>query len=74
MWHTDSKITIIRGMKEFYQTVIELPLSAKPEKILDVIENEVRKYWDEGWVFVRAEPDGLLESVRVFFEREVHVE
>lgn len=35
-----------------------------------VIEREVERWWDEGWVFLRAETDALMESVCLFFERE----
>jgi hypothetical protein len=34
-----------------------------------VIEREVEKWWNEGWVFLNAETDALLESVCLFFER-----
>lgn len=37
----------------------------------EVIEREVEKWWDQGWVFLRAETDALMESVCLFFEREI---
>jgi hypothetical protein len=36
-----------------------------------LIEYEVEKWWNEGWVFLRAETDSLMESVCLFFERPV---
>ncbi len=34
-----------------------------------IIEQEAEKWWAEGWVFLRAETDALLESVCLYFER-----
>ncbi|MBF0432379.1 MAG: hypothetical protein HQK83_13925 [Fibrobacteria bacterium] len=61
-------------MKELKQSVINLPLQVRPEKIVDHIEKEVKKHWDQGWLFVKAEPDKLLESVCIYFEREVIID
>ena len=61
-------------MRELRQSIVNLPFSLDAEKVVEEIEKEVRKYWNEGWVFVKAEPDGILESVCIYFEREVYVE
>lgn len=37
----------------------------------EIIEKDVEKWWDEGWVFLRAETDLLMESVCLYFEREI---
>lgn len=37
----------------------------------DVIEREVERWWDQGWVFLHAETDALMESVCLYFEREI---
>lgn len=60
-------------MKELRQSVVQVAHPLDQTRVLDEIEAEVKKYWEEGWVFVRAEPDRLLSSVCIFFEREVHV-
>lgn len=40
----------------------------------DTIEREVEKWWDKGWVFLRADTDKLMESVCLYFERTVIIE
>jgi hypothetical protein len=39
-----------------------------------IIEREVERWWDQGWVFLRAETDALMESVCLYFERPVILE
>jgi hypothetical protein len=58
-------------MKERRESLIPIPPDWKPEVMAKVIEREVEKWWDEGWVFLRAETDSLLESVCLFFERPI---
>ena len=36
-----------------------------------LIEKEAESWWDKGWIFLRAETDALMESVCLFFEREI---
>jgi len=64
----------MKTMKELYQTVVKLPYSINAEQVVFQIEQEVKKYWNQGWIFVKAETDGLMESVCIYFEREVFVE
>ena len=61
-------------MKELKQSIVALPRDEKPDGVITAIESEVKKFWDEGWVFLNAEPDRLFESVCLYFEREVAVE
>jgi hypothetical protein len=61
-------------MKERREILIPIPADWKPEKMADTIEREVEKLWDEGWVFLRAETDRLMESVCLYFERPVVLE
>lgn len=61
-------------MKERRESLIPIPTDWKPELMAKVIEMEVEKWWDEGWVFLRADTDKLLESVCLFFERRVFLE
>jgi hypothetical protein len=58
-------------MKERRESLIPIPAGWKPEKMAETIEREVERWWDDGWVFLRAETDGLMESVCLFFERPV---
>ena len=58
-------------MKELRESLIPLSPDWKPEKLAVEIEREVEKWWDEGWIFLRAETDLLMESVCLFFERPV---
>ncbi len=58
-------------MKELSQTVVSMSLYSSPTKILNQIEKEVKVHWDKGWIFIKAEPDKLLESVRLYFERTI---
>src|SRR4051812_24462006 len=58
-------------MKELRESLIPLAPDWKPNKLAVEIEREVEKWWDEGWVFLRAETDLLMESVCLFFERPV---
>lgn len=39
-----------------------------------IIEHEVEKWWDQGWVFLRADTDTLMESVCLYFERIIVME
>ena len=51
--------------------VTRIPLSQdwKPEDTARVIHDEVEKKWNQGWIFLRAETDALLESVCLYFDR-----
>jgi len=60
-------------MKELDHTIVPLSYNLDPSKVVDVIEKEVKKKWDDGWVFVKAEPDALFESIRIYFERNLYV-
>lgn len=61
-------------MKELRESLIPIPPDWKPKVLARVIEREAEKWWDEGWVFVRAETDALMESVCLFFERTVELD
>jgi hypothetical protein len=61
-------------MKERRESLIPIPPDWKPEAMARVIEREVEKWWDQGWVFVRADTDKLMESVCLFFERRIVME
>jgi len=61
-------------MKELCQSILDMPYTLNASKMVEQIEREVKKYWDEGWVFVKAEPDMLFESICIYFEREVVVD
>jgi hypothetical protein len=58
-------------MKERRESLISIPVDWKPEVMARTIEREVEKWWDEGWVFLRAETDTLMDSVCLYFERTV---
>jgi len=60
-------------MKEIDYSVVKLSYDKDPTAMVDIIEKEVKKKWDKGWVFVKAEPDALFESVRIYFERKIYV-
>jgi hypothetical protein len=61
-------------MKERRESLIPIPPDWKPEIMARVIEREVEKWWDEGWVFLRADTDKLMESVCLYFERRLVLE
>jgi hypothetical protein len=56
-------------MKETRVSLIPIPADWKPETMARIIERETEKWWSEGWVFLRAETDALMESVCLYFER-----
>jgi hypothetical protein len=56
-------------MKERRESLIPIPPDWNPETLALVIEREVEKWWNQGWVFLRADTDRLMESVCLFFER-----
>lgn len=58
-------------MKERRESLIPIPPDWQPARMAAIIETEVEKWWNEGWVFLRAETDALMESVCLFFEREL---
>ena len=58
-------------MKERRESLIPIPPDWKPAAMAKTIEREVEKWWDEGWVFLKAETDALMESVCLFFERPI---
>ena len=58
-------------MKERRASLVPIPPDWKPEAMARVIEREAEKWWGEGWIFLRAETDRLMESVCLYFEREV---
>ncbi|HLP40156.1 MAG TPA: hypothetical protein VK465_01505 [Fibrobacteria bacterium] len=61
-------------MKERRESLISIPPDWDPAAMADLIEREAVRWWDEGWVFLRAEADALLESVCLYFERTVFLE
>lgn len=60
-------------MKESRESLIPLEPGWDPEKLAVVIEKEAEKWWDQGWVFLRAETDALMESVCLYFERSLDI-
>ena len=58
-------------MKERRESLIPIPYDWDPAKMAALIEKEAESWWDKGWIFLRAETDALLESVCLFFEREI---
>jgi len=60
-------------MKEIDHSIVPLSYDLDPINVVDIIEKEVKKKWDQGWIFVKAEPDLLFESIRIYFERNVYV-
>ena len=61
-------------MKERRESLIPIAHDWKPEAMAGIIEREVEKWWDQGWVFLRADTDKLMESVCLYFERTVVLE
>jgi hypothetical protein len=61
-------------MKERRESLIPIPPDWKPEIMARVIEREVEKWWDQGWVFLHADTDKLMESVCLYFERRIIME
>ncbi len=58
-------------MKQREAALLELPPDWNPEAMARLIEKEVEHWWNEGWVFVAAHTDGLMENVVLQFEREL---
>lgn len=58
-------------MKERRESLIPIPYDWDPVKMAPLIEKEAESWWDRGWVFLRAETDALMESVCLYFEREI---
>ncbi len=58
-------------MKELRHSIIPLPYDWKPKRVMQEVEAEAKKWWDEGWVVVEAKPDRLLESILISFERRI---
>ncbi len=56
-------------MKERREFILSLSPDWEPEATAEAIQSEVEKWWNEGWVFLKAEPDRLFESVCLYFER-----
>jgi hypothetical protein len=48
---------------------IPLPPDWDPAETARRIHAEAERKWDEGWVFLRAETDALMESVCLYFQR-----
>ena len=61
-------------MKERRESLIPIPADWSPEWMADTVQREVEKWWNEGWVFLRAETDQLMESVCLYFERPIILE
>ncbi|MDQ3001062.1 MAG: hypothetical protein M3Y08_07350 [Fibrobacterota bacterium] len=61
-------------MKERRESLIPISADWKPEAMARIIEHEVEKWWDQGWVFLRADTDTLMESVCLYFERIIVME
>jgi hypothetical protein len=73
-WRPAGRIHYNGSMKERRESLIPIPPDWKPEIMARVIEREVEKWWDEGWVFLRADTDKLMESVCLYFERRIILE
>ena len=58
-------------MKERRESLIPIPFDWDPVKMAARIEKEAESWWDRGWIFLRAETDALMESVCLYFEREI---
>ena len=56
-------------MKEYRDSVLPLQPNWKPEIVAEEILNEVERWYDQGWCFIKAEPDALWENIHISFER-----
>lgn len=61
-------------MKERRESLIPIPPDWDPGRMAEIIEREAERWWNQGWVFLRAETDALMESVCLYFERPVILE
>jgi hypothetical protein len=56
-------------MREF--TTLPIPPNWKPEELASQIVKETERWWNQGWTFVEANTDALMENVVLQFERDV---
>ncbi len=61
-------------MKEYHDCLLPLEHEWEPALMAAKIEREVEILWNDGWVFVEAKPDKLLESICLHFERLIFLE
>jgi len=58
-------------MKRRETILIPLPPDWKPEAIARRIQTTAEEFWNRGWVYAGSETDALMESVTLWFEKEI---
>lgn len=61
------------GMKESLERLIPLEGLRYPEKLAQRVESEAESLKAQGWYFVGSFCDELMESLTLFFERDLEV-
>ena len=58
-------------MKEGTERIVDLKGLENPEFLADKLETVAEEMQQDGWFFVTSFADDLLETVTLFFEREL---
>lgn len=58
-------------MKQYLEKVININRLQKPEKVAVEIEQVASTLHEQGWFFVHAITDEMMETTTLFFERDV---
>lgn len=60
-------------MKESMEKVIPLEGLRYPEKLARRVEKEAESCYTQGWFFAGSMADELMETLTLFFERDIEV-
>ncbi|NLB62502.1 MAG: hypothetical protein GX801_00145 [Fibrobacter sp.] len=58
-------------MKQYIERVISIKRLKNPEKVAVEIEKVASQLHEEGWFFVNAITDEMMESTTLIFERDL---
>ncbi|MDR0515432.1 MAG: hypothetical protein LBH25_00095 [Fibromonadaceae bacterium] len=58
-------------MREIFEKVLPLNNFDYPETLAALIESEAERMQEKGWFFSHSSTDELMESIVLFFERDI---
>jgi hypothetical protein len=63
----------IQGMKQWQEKVIHLHSLKNPDALVQEMDSVAESLHRDGWYFVSSATDELMETVTLFFEKDLKV-
>jgi hypothetical protein len=60
-------------MREYKEVFIDISPPKAPEDIADEVESIAQRLHKDGWFYIESRSDSLLQSLWLFFERDLNL-